>query len=545
MRTALPTALVLVVLLWGGKTSSQELSTHVYPSEDEIYHALLADEITYQQYLVLQDIITNRLDSTNRHLLDEIPNLDFFKIDSASLKTSLETDQQAVFETDRDEVPSKKFVTGLVRRDFRRYADESGRVRSVSEGRINITDAVIADMKIRKDYDDDKYCAGRSVKFHGKGPMREVIIGNYSKRIGLGTVFGYRGKLFKTSSDLDGNSFLFPENGGQNGVVAHFCLGNYHVRGLGSAVRNEDTRLSSWGGTIQAERFPFEPSVTVGFTTLKNRVSGESVSDKKLALTGRHDYRRGYTTTEACWQMGEKGAFAAVVAEGRHRFRQAEIRYAGWRYNDDYIDLTGGSKAAAMYHDQMFEKIERDYPSKRTGQQGLLVKTIVDLTKKIELANSLLYASFNSDTTNTQWLAQISRKIRGFSAGVDFLSRGRKRGDIESVHRQVRFVIRWRTEKLYLRTYVGYNTATAERDILSFFAGLKYKFDSYGRIELWSNIAEIDHRSGRINRWYAFIRSSIDVIDGMAVALKLSHTYNRGGSTEHRTIVGLDVSCCF
>ncbi|UCG60749.1 MAG: hypothetical protein JSV52_10475 [Candidatus Zixiibacteriota bacterium] len=546
MKTVALTAVVLVVLLGGGAPRSQEISTDIFPSEDEIYDALRSGEITYQQYLILREIAIDGIDSTSHHLLDEIPNLNFFNVDSLALKTSLENEQETPFEDRRGPTPTRRMVTGQFRQRYRRYAEDEDRSKSSTSVQMNINNTITADIEIRREYTGDDRFVSRSIQYRSsRGPVREVVLGNFSRRFGLGTVFGYRGKLFGLARDLSGESFLYPDYGGLNGGLARLSFRGYEVQTLGSVVRSEFTRLFSWGAMVQATSFPFKPSVVLGITRLKNRRTGEYVADNKLALNGRHDYGCGYSAVEVCWQGGERSTFGAVVAEGRHRFRQAEIRYAGWSYSDGYIDLSGGSKAAAIYHDQTFETVDREYTSKRFGQQGLLAKTVVDLSDKIELANSLLYASFNADTANTQWLAQVSRKFDCVSVGIDFLSRGQTRSDFSSARRQTRLITRWRLGNFYLRTYIGYNSHRVKRDFTSFFVDLKYNFDSYGKMELWSNVSEIDHNVGRIKRWYAFVRSSIEVMGGVSVALKLSHTYSAGSEQEHRTIVGFDLSCCW
>ncbi len=545
MKTAALTALVLVVLLGGGAPRSQEISTDIFPSEDEIYEALRSGEISYQQYLILQEIAANGIDSTNRHLLDEIPNLSFFSRDTLSLATTLENEQETPFEASRELADSKPTVTGRFNQSLAAYADESSRSRSATGVNFRIGEAVSADIRIRRDYNNREYFAARSVTFRSGGVVREAVLGNFSRRYGLGTVFGHRGKLFSTSYDLNSNSFLFPEHGGGNGAAVLLSFGKFQLRGFGSVMRSDYTRLSSCGGMVQASGFFLKPAFIAGTTRLKNRTTGESIEDTKFAVTARHDYRRGYTAAEACWQVGESNALVALVTEGRHRFKKAEIKYAGWMYDDGYVDLAAGSKAAAMYHMQVFESVDRDYSTRRTGQQGLLVKTIVDLTDKIELANSLLYASFNADTVNTQWLAQASRKFGRLSLGVDFLSRGQTRSQDSITRRQIRLVARWRAKRLYLRTCAGYNAVTSERDFLSLLANLKYNLDSHCRIELWLNISEIQCGEGRINRCYAYARSSMSVAGSMTLGMKMSHTYNYASSTVHRTIVGCDLSCCF
>ncbi|UCG62334.1 MAG: hypothetical protein JSV52_03350 [Candidatus Zixiibacteriota bacterium] len=546
MKTVALTAVVLVVLLGGGAPRSQEISTDIFPSEDEIYDALRSGEITYQQYLILREIAIDGINSTSRHLLDEIPNLSFFSVDTLALKTSLESEQETPFEDSREQTPIRRMVTGQFRQRYQRYAEDDDRSKSSTSVRMNINNIITADIEIRREYTGDARFVSRSIKYKSsRGPVREVVVGNFSRRFGLGTAFGYRGKLFGLARDLSGESLLYPDYGGFNGGLARLSFCGYEVQTLGSVVQSPYTRLSALGGMIRARNIPNRPALIVGVTRLKNRRTGEYVADNKLALNGHHDYGRGYSAVEVCWQGGERSTFGAVVAEGRHRFRQAEIRYAGWAYSDSYIDLSGGSKAAAIYHDQVYETVDREYTSKRFGQQGMLVKTVVDLSEKVELANSLLYASFNSDTANTQWLAQVSRKFGRASVGIDFLSRGETRSDFSSVRRQTRLITRWRLGNFYLRTYIGYNSHTVKRDFTSFFVNLKYNFDSYGQMELWSNVSEIDHNEGRIKRWYAFVRSRIEVMGGVSVALKLSHTYSAASEQEHRTIVGFDLSCCW
>ena len=96
---AVLTALALVAATGGGDLHAQDLSTEIFPSEDELYQALLTGELSYRQYLILQEISQHGLDSSNIHLLDQIPNLSFFGIDTLSLRTSLEDEQQTPFET--------------------------------------------------------------------------------------------------------------------------------------------------------------------------------------------------------------------------------------------------------------------------------------------------------------------------------------------------------------------------------------------------------------------------------------------------------------
>jgi hypothetical protein len=101
---------------------SQELSTEVYPSEDELYLALAAGEIDYHQFLILREVIRTGIDATNRHLLDEVPNLSYFHGDTISLSTNLQREQADGFDP---RVRADVGTHGECRYRYYRYLEEA------------------------------------------------------------------------------------------------------------------------------------------------------------------------------------------------------------------------------------------------------------------------------------------------------------------------------------------------------------------------------------------------------------------------------------
>ena len=477
VKSALLTAIALVVLLGGGTIDSQELSTEIFPSEDEIYQALRSGEITYRQYLILQEIAAYGLDSSTIHLLDEIPNLTFFAKDSNSMATSLETEQQTPFMADQKKSVRTRQINGAITHRYYRFAEEDGRSKYGTSARVNLGDNVVADIKLRREYSGRERIISRTVKYRSKrGILRELLVGNFSKRLGMGSVIGYRGKLFSYSSTLDSESLLFPDNGGFNGVSAHLSNNGWQVHVLGSVNRSDDYRLTTTGGMIQQDALPLKPSLLFAANRLRNRATGKAITDIKYGLNGRYEYNGGYSGFEVSGQEGERSSFGAFITEGRHRFNKAEIKYAGWTYGDNYIDLSGGSKAGGLSHKDRLESVEFEYTTKRAGQSGGLVKTIIQLNRGMELAKSVLYASFNSDTTDIQWLAEITKKLDRLSLGLSFLSRTKDRTGQSSTKRQTKLVAKFKTQKLYFKTHVGYNTSLAERDFISTLIGIANDF---------------------------------------------------------------------
>ena len=551
MRSAvLHAAIVLFVLLGGGVPHAQELSTSVYPSEDEVYQALRTGEISFEQYLALQEIISHGLDSTNNHLLDEIPNLSFFASDSSTMSTSLEIDQQNPFTPKPNSSPSRVTlpVSGTLRHRYFQTVDTDRPSKYESTARFHFADKFAANIKLKREYSGRERVISRDLTYHNKtGPLRALTIGNYSKRLGLGTVFGYRGKLLSPSDNLDSESLAYPDYGGHNGALAHLATATWELHSAGSVNRDDHHRLTTIAGQLQRSEAAFQPGFLFALNRIKNRITGQAISDIKYGLGVNYKYARSYTSIELCWQSGVQPSFGAAVAEGTHRFQSAQVKYAGWFYDKDYLDLSAGSKSGNIRHKDQLEEIDFEFSTKRAGQQGGLLKTVIAPSDVTKLASSVIYATFGSDTTDIQWLVELTGKLsRRLSLSLDYLSKSKHRLSAEntsdnSVRRQTRLEARHRDKKLYLRTSLAYNTETDKSDFTSAFFSARYRIESYGTLELWSNITRINHRDLKIASWYGYLRNSFNLSENIGAAIKLSHAFNCDRTDQHETQVSFDV----
>ncbi|TET93657.1 MAG: hypothetical protein E3J26_05955, partial [Candidatus Zixiibacteriota bacterium] len=209
-------AVIVLSLLSVSLSFSQEPSTSVYPSEDELLEALRLGEIDSSQYLILQEIIVHGIDSTNVHLLDEIPNLSFFLTDPKLLITSLEKEQKAGF---FKPAPRTGRPTGTFGYKYYQELEQEGRAQYRSSGRFRFNDHFEAAYKLHREYTGrERFVSRRLVYKNRQGRLKELVLGNFSRRLGAGTIFGYRGKLLEFSDRIDEESFLFPDYGGYNGL---------------------------------------------------------------------------------------------------------------------------------------------------------------------------------------------------------------------------------------------------------------------------------------------------------------------------------------
>jgi hypothetical protein len=240
-----------------------------------------------------------------------------------------------------------------------------------------------------------------------------------------------------------------------------------------------------------------------------------------------------------CGQAKEQASWGGFVTEGRHRFRGAEVRYAGWVYADAYIDLSGGSKTGNLYHVATLDAVDFSYSEKRSGQEGGMLKSIVLLARDFEMINSILYAGRNRDTANVQFLSGLVRRFsRGCEIRLDYLNKMKKREHNE-VDQRMRLETRIRTGNLSARSYIAYNTKSSRGDYVSLFVNLKYRSPKVGLIEVWSNLARFNLKEAAIDYWYAYIKSERQLFMDVTAAMKLSHSYHR--PEKHRTVILLEL----
>jgi len=219
---ALTAVIALLVLLGGGAPLTQELSTDIFPSEDEIYQALVSGDITYRQYLILAELAADGIDSSNAHLLDQIPNLSFFDLSADSIRSALEQQQLTAFTPDPEPPRASGRIGGSLSHRFNQYLEETGNSGYRTRLCLDYGKQIRLDLRLRREYSGYERVTGRTLTQKSSvGLMRKVTIGSYSQRIGMGTIFGYRGKLLSLSRNIDSESWLFPDFGGHNGIAIH------------------------------------------------------------------------------------------------------------------------------------------------------------------------------------------------------------------------------------------------------------------------------------------------------------------------------------
>lgn len=512
----------------------------MYPSEDELLEALRLGEIDFRQYLILQEVIVHGIDSADYHLLDEIPNLSFFLTNQKSMATSLEKEQAASFSKPADKTGRTEGTFGY---QYYQELEQEGQARYRNSVLLHFRNHFEVAFKLHREFSGRERFVSRWLAYKNTtGRLKEVRLGSFSQRLGLGTIFGYRGKLLEFSDELDEESFLFPDYGGYNGVYSRLGFNRVEIEALSSVNRDANHALISAGGMVSLAKSPLRPGVIVGVSYLKNRNTGKRFHDINYGFSSRYRYYDSYLSFELCAQGGERSSWGGFVAEGRHHFGLAEIKYAGWVYDDNYLDLTGGSKAGNLHHTDTLDKVDLVYSDKRSGQEGGMLKSIVLLNKELEMVNSLMYAGRNRDTANFQFLSGLVKKLnQRIEIRLDYLNKTKKRVQ-DKIDRRTRIETRIRTGNMSARSYITHNTKSGRSDHVSLFLNFRYRSAKVGSVEIWSNLARFDLKDAVIDYWYAYVKSEQQVFSSLTAAVKMSHRYDRSSEQKHYTVVSLEVN---
>ena len=523
---------IYLIICSAGVSAQQELSTYVYTSEEDLEEAFRNGEIDFVQLITLQELIRFGIDSSSLYLLDEIPNLSHFLKSKTLTQPELKENQKNAFI--KRAVQSKQ-VSATVSHSFSKRLTDSQQSRYRTSIKLHLNNSITTLLRLHREYSGRERIVYRSVRYKPpSGLLKSLIVGNYSDRLGLGTLFGYRGKLFSYSKDIDSESLLHPDYGGHNGFSMQLESESFGSNVVLSHHRDSLYTLIVLAGSFEYLDNNFRPMLLFNGSELRNRDSDESVMFYKYGVGSRYEYDNGYNQTEIIMQTETSTPFAAAVTEGRHFFGTAEIKYATWIYGDDFIDLSSGSKRGNLSSTAEIEKVGFRYSNRRSGQGGVLLKTVVQPAENIFLVNSIVFAKSKNEEYNFEFLTALTRSLSSsLRLRFDFLSRSKSRIENEIITRRTRAELKFQSSQISIRTYLSYNTKTAEDDYMSLFANLRFETNELGRMNVWGNLREYNHNTNQIDYWYVYIENQNDLFENLSVSTKFSHSYRRENKEPH------------
>jgi hypothetical protein len=521
---------------------AQELSTLVFPSEDEISEALELGLIDSTEAAALIETLQLGLDPGSYHRYDLIPNLSYIYSDKSNLYDLIRLDQKSFLNDLHNEDPSG--ISGEVWFESYQELNEENRSRYRTGFNLFADQHWSAGARVNKEYSGAERIVDRKLSYQNKqGVVKEIILGSFSRRYGLGTAIGYRGKLFDYSDEIDDESMLYPDYGGFNGLHAEIGSDNLTSMTIVSSQRDSKYRLQTYGEFVTHEVGRLRLGLFGVVNHLTNRTSDMAFDDIKLGLFGFRKYKDGKVAVETSLQQGDRQSFGALAAEGRHNFDHSRFGYSLWHYDDQFVDLSAGSKSANIRHVDSLDQSTFAFSTRRSGQSGALVKNLTSVSKKTRLSNSVLSAWLNADTVLIEMVSAVEHDLNhDISLRIDYSNRYRKHVTDDKIEHKARAELRIRSGKYRIRSYIGYNRKVDGTDYLLLFGTFNIDRGRLGQWHLWADLSRLNLAAGALDYAYVYVEHIRRIESWLAGRVKLSERYNRNATEKYLTTMSFELT---
>jgi hypothetical protein len=402
---------------------------------------------------------------------------------------------------------------------------------------------MFANLSLAREYTGRERVLSRALVYRAESTqvVRRVTVGSFRERFGLGTVVGYRGKLLHYSDLLDGESWLFPDWGGFNGVEVEAVRGRLSTTVIGSFTRDTLHALATLGAQARVDVGPYAPIFIAAVNTLSNRATGRRISVYQGALNLTQERRDQRVALEVFSQIGERKAAGAMV-ECERDFRSAGLLVSGWMYGRGFMDLSSGSRAAGLSMTQEIEAVDFTFSEKRAGQRGVLVKSDLAATAGTTVLGEFLWAARGADTMTAQGLIGVGRKLRHDQAiRIDYQYKTTERlGAADNTRRRGRIEWDWQTRRLRVRSSVSFTNETTHGEYWSWLVNVTRAVNRDERWQVWSNWRRLAH--ARADYWYGFVSIRQPIFDRVSAGVKLADTYDRTATPRHSASFTLELA---
>jgi len=514
----------------------------VFPSEDEISEALELGLIDSTEATALIETIQLGIEPGSYHRYDLIPNLSYIFSDKSGLYDLIRLDQKS-FLSDLH-VQSGKRIAGEIWYENYQELNEENRSRYRTGFSLFADQNWQASARISREYSGIERMIDRKLSYRNKnGHVRELIVGSFSRRYGLGTAVGYRGKLFDYSDEIDSESLLYPDYGGFNGLHAELTAGRVNAKTIVSSQRDPDYRLKTYGEFITNDFGNSRLGIFGVLNRVTNRTTDVAIDDIKLGLFGYHRYRDGNIGIETSLQQGERQSFGALAVEGRHDIDYSRFIYSVWHYDKQFVDLTAGSKSANIRHADSLDQSGFEFSTRRSGQSGVLVKNITSVSKQTRLSNSLLAAWLNSDTVLIEMVSAVENELADeVSFRVDYSNRYRRYALDDRIEHTARAELRIKSGKSRIRSYIGFNRKADGTNYLLLFGACDLDRGRYGHWRLWTDLSRMNISNSTLDYAYAYLEHMRNIESWLTGRVKLSERYNRNATEKYLTTISFELT---
>ncbi|MEP0829254.1 MAG: hypothetical protein HRF51_12100 [bacterium] len=524
------TGTIIAVLLLGTAISlaAQNLGGNLYSSRDELFEEYLKGDIDYQTYQNLLEILESGIDSTNQFLLEELADFGYFLTDDPTIFTPMETEQ---IEAARR--PEAMHFLRL--RRYQELAEEGD-----AENRFYLRSSFHPDWKVlvrgEDDYTSEPIFNERSLVMKSDdGPIHRMTIGNFTARFGLGLTVGYRGGLFSRTDNSAEETILVPKFRGFNGIYLEGGRRNETARWLFHYDRNARHRLSATAISLERnlKRFRFE-AIALG-AVLKNRTLDENYYHYQYGFYFNYKYRTNEISLEAASQKESKTVVPAVVLESKFKDAPTALRLAVWKYDDDFINIMGGSRAGPASQTVEIDEIDFSFSDRRNNQAGFLLRGDTRFGRRWR--HNISLQRFGGDRFSSQGrLSSYLERELSTATSIRLYFFHNSYDEIIGApsSSETRMEFQYKLDDVFLRTYFGYSRDRTEKEFLSYFIKARKNLAQFGQVEVWLNLDRFNLNTGQTDYLYGYIMETVSLNPNFDMSAKYTYRYSRGADDKNR-----------
>jgi hypothetical protein len=227
-----------------------------------------------------------------------------------------------------------------------------------------------------------------------------IIIGNFRQQLGLGLIYGYHGRLFSKTYELDDmEQFLYPDYGGGNGLMIMAKRPSEQFTMLYDTDRRGYMARDLVALSVPFRLSPLSIHLSAVHGRLCNRQVDAELSVSLFSIYGESKSR----VVQAKWEL--------AVAESDRRYPRAAAVHVKWKrrkiwadanawaYAVDYPSFFSGGPSSRRSHTLHIDRIDLSYSDRYSGEAGIILRTSTPATGGVTFRSAVEYArrAFDDD----------------------------------------------------------------------------------------------------------------------------------------------------
>lgn len=357
---------------------SQTISPEFYQTEEDLLDGLNQEELTFDQYLELLDLMRRKIDLSNADSqeVNQIPDIQLSDLKD-SAENRLEQEKLSAFI--KPPLKNDKEFQGELVWQFQQRFSEDKFTKNYFDLNTSLSQNLSFNLEAQNEIDHTQI-RRRSLQYFLPDKNLNIILGNFQKKLGKGVNLGNRTYLnFTSTSTLSApNTLIFPLFTRYNGIFI-----NHQNDIFNPSVLYSENRFGVYKDQIVAGELLFKFSrFKVGPILSWQRISDKSYRFQNSCASILAEFQ------EKNFNLSGEAAFLSGGGKGgvgEFFIRQARYSLRGifWSYSADFIYPPSGGNANPDYELVDLENLDLSFRSRQSGENGIYLSSMMKFTPRL------------------------------------------------------------------------------------------------------------------------------------------------------------------